>query len=63
MLIREITKEQYERAMQQNGYITTADEKDIFTEAELCGWGVYSAKATMQDGKYYVKYRLGSTCD
>jgi hypothetical protein len=60
---REITKEQYDRAMENRGYITSQDEADIFSMAELCGYGVYSAMADMVDGKYYVKFYLGGSCD
>ena len=61
--VREITKEQYERAMQHNGYIAKEDESSIFTTAEIWGYGVYSTKVKEENGKYYVHYELGSSCD
>lgn len=61
--IREITKEQYDRAMQHSGYIAEEDKNDIFTEAEIWGYGVYSPKVCEESGKYYVRYELGSSCD
>ena len=61
--IREITKEQYERAMQHGGYIAKEDESAIFTTAEIWGYGVYSTKVKEENGKYYVHYELGSSCD
>ena len=61
--IREITKEQYERAMQHSGYIAKEDESAIFTTAEIWGYGVYSLKAKEENGKFYVHYELGSSCD
>ena len=45
MLIRAekaITKEQYDRAQLNNGYVTEVDLQEIFSTSELCGWGVYS---------------------
>ena len=61
--VREITKEQYERAMQHNGYIAKEDESAIFTASEIWGYGVYSTKVKEENGKYYVYYELGSSCD
>ena len=61
--VREITKEQYERAMQHSGYISKEDESAIFTTAEIWGYGVYSTKVKEENGKYYVHYELGSSCD
>lgn len=60
---REITKEQYERAMKNNGYIADEDGKDIFTISEMCGYGVYLPIAFERDGKYFVSFELGSSCD
>ena len=60
---REITKEQYERAVANRGYITKEDELQIFSASELYGYGVYSPIAHMSEGKYTVHFLLGSTCD
>lgn len=60
---REITKEQYDRAMKNNKYITEEDKKTIFTESEIWGYGVYSPKVAEKDGKYYVNYESGDSCD
>jgi hypothetical protein len=62
-LKRKITKEQYDRAMENRGYIVSKDYGDIFSESEICGYGVYSAMADMVDGEYYVKFYMGSSCD
>lgn len=70
MLIRSekpITKEQYERAQFNNGFITEADLQDIFSMADLCAYGVYSPKACARYSKttgettYIVSYTT-STC-
>jgi hypothetical protein len=60
---KEISKEIYDRAMQNNKYITEADKNEIFTISQLCGYGVYGAIAVEEDGKYYCKYSMGSSCD
>lgn len=66
--VKEITREQYERSIIYGHHIPAEDKGDIFTEAELYGYGVYSTctYATMsEDGKvkYFVRYETGTTCD
>lgn len=72
MLIRSekpITKEQYERAQLNNGFITEADLQEIFTMADLCGYGVYSPIAcaryseTTSEAAYVVSYTTSTNCD
>ena len=64
-----ITKEQYERAQLNNGYVTEADLQEIFSTSELCGWGVYSPIAckrynTLTDETtYIVSYSTSTCCD
>ena len=60
---KEITAEQYKRAMWNNGFIAECDKPDIFTDAELHGYGVYLAKAYADGGKYICSYRRGESCD
>ena len=62
-MIREITEEIYNNAMNNNGYITSADEIKVFTDTELYGYGIYSPEVTTQYGKYYVTYYRGKSCD
>lgn len=61
----EISKEVYDRAMKQNSFITDADKSNLFTESQLCGYGVYSAKAYVDEetGKYMCRYNIGDSCD
>ena len=61
--IKKITKEQYDRAVLNHGYITKEDENSVFTDAELLGYGVYSPIVHKDDDCYVVHYLLGSTCD
>lgn len=60
---RYITKEQYERALKNGGYITTNDEKLIFNICELCGYGVYSPMVAKEGDKYIVNFYIGDSCD
>lgn len=54
---REITKEQYDRAVNDH------DTSGIFTDSEVMGYGVYSTEFIEENGKYFVTYELGDTCD
>ena len=57
-----ITKEQYDEAMRNNGFISS-DNAEIFDAAERYGYGVYCPVAEEENGAYFVEYELGSTCD
>ena len=63
VLLREITAEQYERAKAKSGYLTEEDREVVFYPSELYGYGVYGGDVIERDGKYYVRFSLGSTCD
>ena len=54
---RELTEEQYRKAVEEG------DARGIWTQSEVCGYGVYSEHFYERDGKYYVSFRLGSSCD
>ena len=56
-ITREITEEQFNRAVHEH------DMTDIFSETEVCGYGVYSETFYKRDGKCFVRFRLGSSCD
>ena len=62
---REITKEVYDRAMDHNGVISDKDDINaVFSISELCGYGVYNDRVSQgEDGKYYVNFYRGDTCD
>lgn len=60
---REITKDQYERAMQHRGYIAPEDKEDIFDLSERLGYGVYGTQVVKEGDKYYVEFELGDSCD
>lgn len=72
MLIRAekpITKEQYDRAQNNHGYIIDADMEVIFSEPELYGYGILNAVAfprynsATNTTTYYVRYTTSSSCD
>lgn len=60
---REISKEVYDRARQNRGYITPEDTKNVFSVSELIGYGVYGDQVVERDGKYFVLYERGDSCD
>lgn len=61
---KEITKEIYDIAMEKgNGHIPSKMEMEVFGPAICCGYGLYSTRVREEDGKYYVDYTRGSTCD
>lgn len=60
---RTITKEVYDRAQENRGYITGADMQSVFTDAERCGYGVYGARADKTDDGYVVRFSMGDSCD
>ena len=60
---KEITKEIYDRAKANNDYITKDDMDKVFSISQLCGYGVYTPTVFEKDGKYYVSFYLGSSCD
>ena len=59
----EISKDIYDRAINNNKYIVREDMGKLFNIAELCGYGIYGARAYEKDGKYWCAYSRGSSCD
>ena len=60
---RKITKEQYDRAMANKGFITEEDMNEIFFPSEMFGYGVYNPRVIERNDEYYVTFTLGSSCD
>ena len=56
-MTRELTKEQYTNVIENH------DASGIFSESEVMGYGVYDDKYYEKDGKYYVEFTLGSSCE
>lgn len=55
--IKEITEKQFRKATEEH------DATDIFSIQEVCGYGIYGEYYYKKDGKYYVKYQIGTSCD
>lgn len=60
---REITKERYERAQSNNGYLTEEDADKVLTDAERLGYGVSAGSVYELDGHYYVRCSRWNNCD
>lgn len=56
-ITREITKEQYINATEKH------DAKGIFTAQESMGYGIYGERFYERNGKYYVSFMMGDSCD
>ena len=54
---REITKGQAEKVIHEN------DWSNIFSQSEVCGYGVYGERVREEDGKYFVEFYRGESCD
>ena len=54
---REITKEQAEKVIHEN------DWSNIFSQSEVCGYGVYGERVREENGKYFVEFYRGESCD
>ena len=60
---RKITKDIYDNAKNNRGYLTSEDTKKVFDIAEICGYGIYGTQVFERDGEYFVSYYRGSTCN
>lgn len=60
---RTISKEIYERATANNGYITQEDYWKVFTQSEVMGYGLIDGKVFEKDGKHFVGYTIWDSCD
>lgn len=60
---RTISKDIYDRAMENHGYITDEDMGKVFTMAEMCGYGIYTPVVSHYDDRYVVRFEMGDTCD
>ena len=60
---KEISEEIYQRAMENKGWLKKEDYCKVFSDTERMGYGVYGYKIFEKDGRRYVSYMLGSSCD
>ena len=59
----EVTKEVYDRAKANRGYMAKEDEEKLFSESIRYGYGLYRCVVKEVDGKYICSYETGSSCD
>lgn len=52
----EISKEEYDKAKEKG-------IPSILGEHILCGYGYYGGEVKEVDGKYWITYKRGDTCD
>ena len=60
---REISKEEYDKAMANGGRLTDDQELDILGGAYVYGYGLYGTAVYQEDGKYMVSFRHGDSCE
>jgi hypothetical protein len=60
---REITEERYERAQENNGYLTKEDSEKVLTDSERLGYGASASSVYELDGHYYVRCSRWNNCD
>lgn len=60
---REITKDIYDRSQKFGGTMTDEDKNQVFSAAEMCGYGIYGCHTYQIGDKFFVKYSAGSSCD
>ena len=55
---RELTKDQWERYWKGE-----LKKEELHSEAAIMGYGVYWGRPYEKDGKYYLPFSMGSSCD
>jgi len=59
----EITKEIFDEAIANGGTIPANRYLEVFGASLVMGYGIYGTSVREADGKYFVDYRRGDTCD
>lgn len=59
----EVSKEVYDRAKLNRGYMAQCDVVENFSEAIRFGYGLYCCMVHEEDGKYICTYETGDSCD
>lgn len=60
---REISKEDYEIAKKNNGFLTEEQKERMFDASILVGYGLYMPRVYKDGDKYMLRYEIGSSCD
>lgn len=59
----EITKEIFDEAIANGGTIPEDRKLEVFGASLVMGYGIYRTSVHETDGKYFVDFRRGATCD
>lgn len=60
---RKITKSQYDRAIENGGYLTKDDSKSVLSDAERLGYGATAGRVEKKGSEYYVSCHMYDSCD
>lgn len=60
-ITREITKEKYDYYKSQPS-VSVAIKSEMSDDI-ICGYGYYGGSVYESNGKYYMRYSIGSSCD
>lgn len=60
-ITREITKEKYDYYESQSN--VSAAIKSEMSDDIICGYGYYGGSVYESNGKYYMRYSIGNSCD
>lgn len=60
---RKITKQQYVRALANNGYLLKEDNSAVLSDSERLGYGATTGRVFEKDGEYYVSCHMFDSCD
>ena len=52
----EISEDDYKKALEKGA-------RSLVSESVIMGYGCYCARVYEQDGKYYLSYDMGDSCD
>ena len=59
----EITKEIFDEAIANGGAIPAKRYLEVFNASLVMGYGIYETSVREADGKYFVDFLRGNTCD
>ena len=62
-IVVEIEKDLYEQIHAHGDIMTKAEENEYFSDAIRWGYGLYGTYVFEKDGKYWLKYSRGDSCD
>jgi len=60
---KEISKDMYDRGKSNHGFLKPGDYNKVFSAQEVMGYGIYNERLIEREGKYFVAYQIGDSCD